>query len=72
MEGTDIRKLSNAIEEFTRERVPNGEDLLLKAERRLLFLEISLGNTGSSNIIKPWCVRACVRACVCECACVRA
>ena len=43
-EGTDIGRLSNTIEEFKSAQVPNGTEPLMRAEKRLVFLQLHKGS----------------------------
>ena len=43
-EGTDIPTLKHCIAEFNLANIPNSEEPLLIANKRLVFLEVSAGN----------------------------
>ena len=48
-EGTDIPTLEHCITEIRLANIPNSEEPLLKAIRRLIFLEVSAGNRRLAN-----------------------
>ena len=48
-EGTDIPTLEHCITEIRLANIPNSEEPLLKANRRLVFLEVSEGTRRFVN-----------------------